>query len=132
MLGDFTKGFWLSIYRDRLPDGVAPLEMRVMTRERRADTELPNDVPTIQAIRANSCGGCLRPGWRWGSARQRSRCRPKAARSNKCLAISPEVQVGDQPTQLLALRRRRIGERRAHLAGAAPTRAAPALTRLTA
>jgi hypothetical protein len=45
MFGDYTRGFWLALYRGRLPDGVAPLEMRVMTRERRAGTELPDDVP---------------------------------------------------------------------------------------
>ena len=44
MFLDFTKGHWLSIYRKRLPGG-APIEMRIMTKERRADVMLRDDVP---------------------------------------------------------------------------------------
>ena len=43
MFLDFTKGHWLSMYRDRFPVGAPPLEMRVMTKERRAGVELPDD-----------------------------------------------------------------------------------------
>jgi hypothetical protein len=45
MFLEFNNGHWLSLYRDRLPDGAAPLEMRVMTMDRREGVELPRDVP---------------------------------------------------------------------------------------
>ena len=45
MFLDFTKGHWLSIYRKRLPDGAPPIEMRIMTRDRRAGVMLADDVP---------------------------------------------------------------------------------------
>src|ERR1700733_15172243 len=45
MFLDFTKGHWLSMYRNRFPAGAPPLEMRVMTKERRAGVELADDLP---------------------------------------------------------------------------------------
>ena len=45
MLLDFTRGHWLSMYRNRFATGAPPLEMRVMTKERRAGVELANDLP---------------------------------------------------------------------------------------
>jgi hypothetical protein len=45
MFLDFTKGHWLSMYRNRFPTGAPPLEMRVMTKERRVGVELANDLP---------------------------------------------------------------------------------------
>jgi hypothetical protein len=45
MFLDFTKGHWLSMFRNRFPAGAPPLEMRVMTKERRAGVELADDVP---------------------------------------------------------------------------------------
>ena len=42
---DFTRGHWLTIYRDRFPIGAPPLEMRVMTEARRGGTELGDDLP---------------------------------------------------------------------------------------
>ena len=45
MLLDFTKGHWVSIYRNRFPTGAPPLEMRVMTGERRVGVGLPDNVP---------------------------------------------------------------------------------------
>lgn len=45
MFLEFKNGHWLSIYRDRLPEGAAPLEMRVMTKNRREGVELADDVP---------------------------------------------------------------------------------------
>jgi hypothetical protein len=42
---DFTKGHWLTMYRDRFPTGAPPLEMRVMTEQRRGGIELADDVP---------------------------------------------------------------------------------------
>ncbi|HEY2071625.1 MAG TPA: hypothetical protein VGG48_18845 [Rhizomicrobium sp.] len=45
---DFTKGHWLSLYRSRLSPNAPPLEMRVMTKDRRAGIVLPNDVPNYE------------------------------------------------------------------------------------
>jgi len=45
MFLDFTKGHWLSIYRRRLADVAPQIDMRIMTKERRADVVLPDDVP---------------------------------------------------------------------------------------
>jgi hypothetical protein len=45
MFLDFTKGHWLSMYRNRFPTGAPPLEMRVMTKDRRAGVVLADDVP---------------------------------------------------------------------------------------
>jgi hypothetical protein len=50
MLLDFTKGHWLSIYRNRFPAGAPPLEMRVMTQDRRAGVELADDVPNYRGF----------------------------------------------------------------------------------
>jgi hypothetical protein len=45
MFLDFTKGHWLSIFRNRFPTGAPPVEMRVMTKERRVGVELADDLP---------------------------------------------------------------------------------------
>jgi hypothetical protein len=45
MFLDFTKGHWLSMYRNRFPTGAPPFEMRVMTKERRVGVALADDVP---------------------------------------------------------------------------------------
>ena len=45
MFLDFTKGHWLTIYRDRFPTEAPPLQMRLMTAERRAGVELAGDLP---------------------------------------------------------------------------------------
>jgi hypothetical protein len=45
MFLDFTKGHWLSMYRNRFPTGAPPVEMRVMTKERRVGVELADDLP---------------------------------------------------------------------------------------
>ena len=42
---DFTRGHWLTVYRGRLPEDAPPLEMRVMTADRREGVELPDDLP---------------------------------------------------------------------------------------
>ena len=42
---DFTKGHWLTMYRNRFPTEAPPLEMRVMTHERRGGVELADDLP---------------------------------------------------------------------------------------
>jgi hypothetical protein len=43
---DFSKGHWLSMYRNRFEADAPPLEMRIMTKERRAGVELADDVPS--------------------------------------------------------------------------------------
>jgi hypothetical protein len=45
MFLDFTKGHWLSLYRDRFGAGAPPVEMRIMTNGRRGDVALAQDVP---------------------------------------------------------------------------------------
>jgi hypothetical protein len=50
MFLDFTKGHWLSMYRNRIPTGVPQLEMRVMTKDRRAGIELADDVPNYRGF----------------------------------------------------------------------------------
>ena len=45
MFLDFTKGHWLSMYRNRFPSGAPPLEMRVMTKSRRAGVALSDTIP---------------------------------------------------------------------------------------
>jgi hypothetical protein len=50
MFLDFTKGHWLSMYRNRIPLGAPPLEMRVMTKDRRAGVELVDDAPNYSGF----------------------------------------------------------------------------------
>src|SRR5216683_827890 len=45
MFLDFTKGHWLSMYRNRFPTDAPPLELRLMTKERRVGVELADDLP---------------------------------------------------------------------------------------
>ena len=45
MFADFTKGHWLSLYRNRFPAGAPPVEMRVMTKDRRNGVALADDLP---------------------------------------------------------------------------------------
>src|ERR1700730_12091696 len=45
MFLDVTKGHWLSMYRNRFPTGAPPLEVRLMTKERRVGVELADDLP---------------------------------------------------------------------------------------
>jgi len=45
MFLDVTKGHWLSMYRNRFRAGAPPLDMRLMTKERRVGVELADDVP---------------------------------------------------------------------------------------
>jgi len=77
MFLDFTKGHWLSMFRNRFSTGAPPLEMRVMTAERRADVVLADDVPNyprhsskfmLKLIAAWIAMGFRRPEIRWGKA----------------------------------------------------------------
>ncbi len=43
---DFTKGHWLTMYRDRFGSGAPAVEMRVMTAERPQGPPLAGDVPS--------------------------------------------------------------------------------------
>jgi hypothetical protein len=45
MFVDFTKGHWLTMYRNRFTAGAPPLEMRVMTQDRRGGVALADDLP---------------------------------------------------------------------------------------
>lgn len=62
MFLDFTQGHWLSLYRGRLPDAVPPLEMRIMTAERREGVVLPEDAPNY-ASHAGKLMGRLLTAW---------------------------------------------------------------------
>jgi hypothetical protein len=75
MFLDFTKGHWLSMFRNRFAAGVPPLEMRVMTAERRAGVVLADDVPNyprhsgkfmLKLITAWIAMGFRRPEISWG------------------------------------------------------------------
>ncbi len=50
MFLDFTKGHWLSIYRKRLANGAPPIEMRIMTKGRRAGIVLGDEVPNHEGF----------------------------------------------------------------------------------
>jgi hypothetical protein len=77
MFLDFTKGHWLSMYRNRFPTGGPPLEMRVMTKGRRAGVELTADVPNygrfpgkllLRLLAARIAMGLRRTDTTWGKS----------------------------------------------------------------
>jgi hypothetical protein len=45
MFLDFTKGHWLTMYRNRFPADAPPVEVRVMTEDRREGVALADDLP---------------------------------------------------------------------------------------
>jgi hypothetical protein len=78
MFLDFTGGHWLSMYRNRFPAGGPPLDVRIMTRERRAGVELAKGVPSyethsgkfmVKLIAAWIAMGFRRPQITWGKSR---------------------------------------------------------------
>jgi hypothetical protein len=78
MFLDFTKGHWLSMYRNRFPLGAPPLEMRVMTKDRRAGVELDDDAPNysgfsgtfmLKLLIARVAMGLRRTDITWGKSR---------------------------------------------------------------
>jgi len=81
MFLDFTKGHWLTMYRNRFPTGAPPLEMRVMTKERRIGVELSDDLPKysshsgkfmLKLVAAWIAMGFHRPGIALGKTAPRS------------------------------------------------------------
>ena len=75
MFLDFTKGHWLSMFRNRFATDAPTLEMRVMTAERRAGVELADDLPNyaghsgkfmLKLIAAWIAMGFRRPEISWG------------------------------------------------------------------
>jgi hypothetical protein len=82
MFADFTKGHWLTMYRDRFPAGAPPVEMRVMTQARRSGVKLADDVPNydghsgkflLKLIAAWIAMGFRRPEITLGQSAPRSR-----------------------------------------------------------
>ncbi|MDF2115623.1 hypothetical protein PY365_08585 [Roseiarcaceae bacterium H3SJ34-1] len=49
MFVDFTKGHWLTLYRNRFPAGAPPIEMRIMTRGRQDGATLADDMPNYES-----------------------------------------------------------------------------------
>ena len=79
MFLDFTKGHWLTMYRNRFPAGAPPVELRIMTRDRREGVELADDLPNfsghsgkalLRVVAAWMAMGFRRPKIAWGSARR--------------------------------------------------------------
>jgi hypothetical protein len=77
MFVDFTKGHWLTLYRNRFAAGAPPVEVRVMTRDRRAGVALADDVPNsagypakfmVRLMAAWIAMGLRRPEITWGKA----------------------------------------------------------------
>jgi hypothetical protein len=50
MFLDFEKGHWISAYRGRFAGDVPAAQMRIQTRYRSNDTELPDDLPVYAAF----------------------------------------------------------------------------------
>jgi hypothetical protein len=75
MFADFTKGHWLTLYRNRFPADAPPVEVRVMTRDRRDGVVLADDMPNaagyparfmFRLIAAWIAMGLRRPDILWG------------------------------------------------------------------
>jgi hypothetical protein len=75
MFLDVSKGHWLSMYRNRFATDAPPLEMRMMTKERRAGVELADDIPNhsghsgrfmLKLLAAWIAMGFRRPEIAWG------------------------------------------------------------------
>jgi hypothetical protein len=59
MFLDFEKGHWLSVYRARFAGDVPPLQMRIQTRFRPKDSEVPSDIPSYAAFPIKFIGKLL-------------------------------------------------------------------------
>ena len=62
MFLDFSKGHWVTLYCGRMTGSVPPLQMRIMTAEKRASAVLPNDIPAHR-VRAISLMWKLLKAW---------------------------------------------------------------------
>jgi hypothetical protein len=49
MFLDFTKGHWLTMYRNRFPADAPSPEIRIMTRDRRDGVVLADDLPNYDS-----------------------------------------------------------------------------------
>ncbi len=74
MFLDFTSGHWLSLYRDRFPEGAPPLEMGVMAKDRPAGGTRSGGLPAypsyparfmIKLLAAWAAMGFRRPRMPW-------------------------------------------------------------------
>jgi hypothetical protein len=74
MFLDFTRGHWLTLYRDRLLGDAPALEMGVMAKDRAASAPLPDGVPTypthpptfmVKLLAAWAAMGFARPKLAW-------------------------------------------------------------------
>ncbi len=89
MFLDFPKGHWLSMYRSRFASGAPPLEIRVMTKDRRSGVEFSDAVPNqsgfsgkfiLKLIAARIAMGLRRTDITWGrSARSAQPAGPTGA-----------------------------------------------------
>lgn len=79
MFLDFSKGHWLTLYRNRFPSDAPPVEMRVMTEDRRAGVELDDRLPNhprhavkamLRLLAAWMGMGFRVPQISWGAARK--------------------------------------------------------------
>jgi hypothetical protein len=75
MFLDFSKGHWLTLYRNRFPAGAPPVEMRLMTKDRPEGVALSDDVPNhrttsgkfmLRLLAAWIAMGFRRPEIAWG------------------------------------------------------------------
>jgi hypothetical protein len=75
MFLDFTKGHWLSMFRNRFGMDTPPVDIRIMTKERRAGVELADDLPNysgtsgkamLKLIGAWAAMGFRKPEIVWG------------------------------------------------------------------
>ncbi len=78
---DFTKGHWLAMYRNRFPAGAPPVEMRIMTQDRRDGVELAGDLPNhagasgtfvLRLVAAWIAMGFRRPEITWGKTARKA------------------------------------------------------------
>jgi hypothetical protein len=81
MFLDFTKGHWLTIYRNRFPADAPLPEMRLMTKDRRDGIKLADDLPNydghsgkfmLRLVAAWIAMGFRRPEINWGKTVRKS------------------------------------------------------------